>query len=70
LRNLREQTTGRSHLIRALNKLLDQDEIDAMRRRLDRLIAKGKFPCPAPTVTILAADINVRRTWQVRRTLL
>jgi len=48
LRNLREQMTGRSHLIRALNKLLDQDEIDAMRRRLDRLIAKGKFPLPGP----------------------
>ena len=48
LRDLREQMTQRSHLIRALNKLLDQDEIDAMRRRLDRLIAKGKFPLPGP----------------------
>ena len=46
LRQLREQMNKHSEWIRALEKLLDADEIAAMRRRLDRLIARAKFPLP------------------------
>jgi len=35
-------------LVQALTSLLDPDEIDALRRRLDRLIARGKFLQPGP----------------------
>jgi uncharacterized repeat protein (TIGR03843 family) len=48
LRALREQMGQRSPFIRALEKLLAPEEIEAMRRRLERLIARGKFPAPGP----------------------
>jgi hypothetical protein len=48
LRQLREQMAKHSEWIRALEKLLDEDEIAAMRRRLDRLIGRAKFPLPGP----------------------
>jgi uncharacterized repeat protein (TIGR03843 family) len=48
MREFREQMNKRSRFVRALEKLLDAEEIEAMRRRLDRLIARGKFPLPGP----------------------
>jgi uncharacterized repeat protein (TIGR03843 family) len=48
LRALREQMGQRSSFLRALEKLLAPQEIEAMRRRLDRLIARRKFPNPGP----------------------
>jgi len=46
LRALRERMSKRSPFIRALEKLLAPDEIEAMRRRLDSLIARARFPRP------------------------
>jgi uncharacterized repeat protein (TIGR03843 family) len=46
LRALREQMGKRSSFLRSLEKLLAPKETEAMRRRLDRLIASGKFPTP------------------------
>lgn len=48
LRGLREQMGQHSSFVRALEKLLAPEEIEAMRRRLDRLIARKKFPNPGP----------------------
>jgi uncharacterized repeat protein (TIGR03843 family) len=48
LRALREQMGLRSPFLRALEKLLAPEEIQAMQRRLDRLIARRKFPKPGP----------------------
>ena len=48
LRGLREQMGQHSSFVRALEKLLAPEEIEAMRRRLDRLIARRKFPNPGP----------------------
>jgi Phosphatidylinositol 3- and 4-kinase len=48
LRALCSQMSKHSPFIRALGKLLDAEEIEAMRRRLDRLIAKKRFPTPGP----------------------
>jgi len=46
LREFRHQLGRQSEFVHSLEKLLDPEEIEAMRRRLDRLIAKGKFPLP------------------------
>lgn len=48
LRALREQMSRRSSFIRALEKLLASEEIEAMRRRLDSLITRARFPHPGP----------------------
>ena len=48
LHDLRKQMGKSSKLIQALGQLLAPEEIEAVRRRLDRLIAKGKFPQPGP----------------------
>jgi len=48
LRGLREQMGQGSPFRRALEELLAPEEIEAMRRRLDRLIARRKFPNPGP----------------------
>jgi len=48
LRQFREQMNKRSEFTRALDKLLAPEEIQAMRRRLDRLIARARFPLPGP----------------------
>jgi uncharacterized repeat protein (TIGR03843 family) len=46
LRTLRDQMDERAEFMKVLERLLDADEIQALRRRLDRLIAKHKFPLP------------------------
>jgi uncharacterized repeat protein (TIGR03843 family) len=46
LRALRERMQGGDVLIEALERLIEPDETQAMRRRLDRLIARGKHPEP------------------------
>jgi hypothetical protein len=46
LRDLREQMNSRTGCVPALEKLLEPEEIEAVRRRLDRLIRKGRFPLP------------------------
>lgn len=46
VRELREQMDNRTEYYRALLELLAPEEIDAMRRRVNRLIGKGKFPLP------------------------
>ena len=46
LRALRGQMSKRTPFIHALEKLLAPEEIQAMRRRLDALIARARFPRP------------------------
>ena len=46
LRDLREQMNTRTEHVQALEKLLAPEEIESVRRRLDRLIRKAKFPLP------------------------
>jgi uncharacterized repeat protein (TIGR03843 family) len=46
LREFREQIKQHTELVDALDKLLEREELEAMRRRLERLIARGKFPLP------------------------
>jgi uncharacterized repeat protein (TIGR03843 family) len=48
LRALRSQIGKGSSFDCALEKLLDAEEIDALHRRLDSLIARKKFPQPGP----------------------
>jgi uncharacterized repeat protein (TIGR03843 family) len=48
LRALREKMGKRTSFIRSLEKLLAPEEIEAMRRRLDSLIARAHFPHPGP----------------------
>jgi uncharacterized repeat protein (TIGR03843 family) len=48
LRELREQFEAKDALFEMLESLLDRDEMRALRRRLDRLVASGKHPDPGP----------------------
>jgi len=48
LRSLRARLGKRSPLMRALGRLLAPQEIEAMRRRLDQLIERARFPTPGP----------------------
>jgi uncharacterized repeat protein (TIGR03843 family) len=48
LRNLQDSLTESSPLSQALEHLLGDDELAALRRRLQRLIRAGRFPEPGP----------------------
>lgn len=46
LRGLRDQMDEHTEFFKVIRRLLDPEEIGALRRRLDRLIARRKFPLP------------------------
>jgi uncharacterized repeat protein (TIGR03843 family) len=46
LRALQERMRGGDELIEVIDSLIADDEAQALRRRLDRLIARGKHPEP------------------------
>jgi uncharacterized repeat protein (TIGR03843 family) len=48
LRELREQFEAKDSVFEMLESLLDRDEMRALRRRLDRLLASGRHPDPGP----------------------
>jgi uncharacterized repeat protein (TIGR03843 family) len=48
LRELRDQFEAKDSVFEMLESLLDRDEMRALRRRLDRLVASGRHPDPGP----------------------
>jgi hypothetical protein len=49
LRRLRDHLARRSHLCRVLGRLLAEEEIAALRKRLTALLREATFPFPDPT---------------------
>lgn len=48
LRTFQTRLAGRGPLVQALERLLSEDEMQALRQRLDRLFKSGRFPEPGP----------------------